>query len=188
MWLYTQCKQKAITRRKKLVCRTIAVLCYNLLFWFVSITWSKWAQWEYKRRSGTVNNNYPIRNNNIMNWILKKLIILNYLNSKAVFFKTMSKSIIHNVSGELCISTVWCSKMSYWCWDFQTTNLKSWCNLEKGDNSNNWKWRMISSLQVSYKINFHIFVMFIVSAKIPEREGSILPSSFYGLPTNSHAC
>ena len=40
---------------------------------------------------------------------------------------------------------------------------------------------MISSLQVSYKIDFYIFVMLIASAKIPEHEGSISPFSFYGL-------
>ena len=73
-------------------------------------------------------------------WILKKSIItLNYLNSKPAFFKIISKSIINNAMGKLCISTVWCNKATCLCWHFQVTNSKSWCNLKKGDNSNNWK-------------------------------------------------
>ena len=40
---------------------------------------------------------------------------------------------------------------------------------------------MMSSLQVSYKINFNIFVMLIASAKIQDHEGSISSSSCYGL-------
>ena len=124
-----------------MVCRPVVVLRDNLLFWFVLIMWSEWVQWQYKRRSGRVNKNYPIRNNYFIHWTLKKLIIiLNYLNSKPVFFKTISKSIIiHNTKGKLCISTVWCSKESYRCWHFQTTISNSWCDLEKGHNSDNSK-------------------------------------------------
>ena len=43
---------------------------------------------------------------------------------------------------------------------------------------------MISSLQVNYELNFYIFVMFIGSAKIPERERSNLPPNVNGLVPN----
>ena len=54
-------------------CHPIFVSGDNLLYWSVLIMWSKWVQWQYKRCSERVNNDYPVKNIKFYNLNLEKI-------------------------------------------------------------------------------------------------------------------